>query len=316
MSPSLKYSIDVLAVFGDRLWLRGWLLDEKPIQSICLRAPGIGQCTVSSWGNTASPDVEAVHGKIAKDVRFDERIIINPVEFDIGQTVMVVLYHDGESRILGNLGLSSGQGAADLILRFRELMSRMHSGNLLEVGSRARSGTIRRNLTPTGWDYHGVDIVTGPNADVIGDAHELPTLFPAQKFDAVMAFSVLEHLLMPWKFVIGLNRVLNDGAVGLFTTHQCWPAHDQPWDFWRISDQAWHGLLNKDTGFEILEARMGEPCFVVAQRCHAVTDFGVGQVGFLASNVLFRKVSDTVLTWPVTMGGLLSTTYPKGDHET
>jgi Methyltransferase domain len=135
-------------------------------------------------------------------------------------------------------------------------------------------------------------------------------LFPPNSFDAVMAFSVLEHLLMPWKFVIELNRVLKKGAVGLFTTHQCWPLHDQPWDFWRFSDKAWDGLLNSATGFLIVEAEMGEPAFVVAQRCHPVTNFGDAQGGFLSSSVIFKKISDTSLEWPVKLAEVTTTTYP------
>jgi hypothetical protein len=195
-------------------------------------------------------------------------------------------------------------------------MSAKPAGGLLEVGSRARSGVTRQDWMPAGWEYRGLDIVRGPNVDIVGDAHELSALFPTKRFDAVMAFSVLEHMLMPWKFVIELNAVLNDGAVGLFTTHQCWPVHDQPWDFWRFSDQAWHGLLNPATGFEILEARMGEPAFVVAQRCHTVTAFGTGQAGYLASNVLFRKIANTSLAWPVKIEEVLSTNYPGGNLRT
>jgi len=155
--------------------------------------------------------------------------------------------------------------------------------------------------------------MAGPNVDQIGDAHELSIIFPLKRFDAVMSLSVLEHLLMPWKFVIELNRVLNIGAIGLFTTHQCWPVHDAPWDFWRFSDRSWTSLLNRFTGFEIIETAMGEPAFVVAQRCHTVTNFGFHQGGFLASNVLFRKVSETTLTWPVGLTDILSSSYPKGE---
>ena len=128
-----------------------------------------------------------------------------------------------------------------------------------------------------------------------------------------MAFSVLEHLLMPWKVAIELNAVLNDGAIGLFTTHQCWPIHDAPWDFWRFSDRAWDGLFNKSTGFEIIETSMGEPAFIVAQRCHVVTNFGMQQAGWLASNVLFRKIGPTQLRWDVQVADVVASSYPAGE---
>ncbi len=75
---------------------------------------------------------------------------------------------------------------------------------------------MNTGLVPKGWDYVGMDIREGANVDRVGDAHELSSVFPDQKFDGVMSFSVVEHLLMPWKVVIELNHVLNTGAVGLF----------------------------------------------------------------------------------------------------
>jgi hypothetical protein len=306
-----NYCIDVVSVFRDRLWLRGWLFDQRPVKSLYLRTPGLdsGQCVISSWGTTDSADVENAHGDIGRNARFDQTFVINQNEFDISVAVIIVEYEDGGVRTIPDLALSRDQVANNLLTKFRSMICDDH-GELLEVGSRARSGVTRRDITPQGWGYVGLDIMHGPNVDLAGDAHELTRIFPTQRFDAVIAFSVLEHLLMPWKFVIELNGVLNKGAVGLFTTHQCWPIHDQPWDFWRFSDQAWHGLLNRDTGFEILDATMAEPAFIVAQRCHPVTNFGIGQTGFLASNVLFRKTADTSLTWPTNLIRPLLADYP------
>jgi SAM-dependent methyltransferase len=312
MSIALKYAIDVFATFANRLWLSGWIFDEKPIHSLELRAPRVqkGRFPIRSYRNIPSPDVEHAHGLVARNVRFEEVFEIEPNTLAITQAEIEVLYIDGTSFTIQSLGFPDRQRAMALHSRFRELIGARSSGALLEVGSRARSGVVRRDFTPRGWQYKGLDVVAGPNVDIVGDAHELSRFFPEERFDAIMAFSVLEHLLMPWKFVVELNRVLNVGAVGLFTTHQCWPLHDEPWDFWRFSDRAWDALLNKETGFEILEASMGEPAFVVAQRCHQVTDFG-RQSGFLASNVLFRKAADTALTWPVRLQDIVHTNYPK-----
>ena len=152
--------------------------------------------------------------------------------------------------------------------------------------------------------------MAGPNVDVVGDAHALSGLYPAEHFEAVMAFSVLEHLLMPWKFVLELNRVLKRDAIGLFTTHQSWPLHDAPWDYWRFSDKAWAGLLNRATGFEIIDAQLGEPAHLVAQRCSPTTAFAARPSAYLASFVLFRKVGGTELEWPVDLQEVTDTRYP------
>ncbi len=315
MANSLSHSIDVFAVFKNRLWISGWVFDAKPIRSLELAAAGIRSRShvLSSYGKILSADVERLFGPAARRVRFDETVEIDQRSFSANDAVIVVRFLDGTETLVRNLGSPAGQRAATLHNEFRQTLAARASGTLLEVGSRARSAVVRRDFAPAGWDYVGLDVMAGRNVDVVGDAHELSRVFPSRRFDAVMSLSVLEHLLMPWKFVVELNRVLNIGAVGLFTTHQCWPMHDQPWDFWRFSDRAWDSLLNRLTGFEIIEAAMGEPAFVVAQRCHNVTNFGLQQGGFLASNVLFRKIAETGLTWPVGVDDIVSTSYPKGE---
>ena len=105
---------------------------------------------------------------------------------------------------------------------------------------------------------------------------------------------------------------MKTGGVGLFTTHQTWPVHDAPWDFWRFSDMAWAALFNPKTGFEVVKTAMGERGYVVAERCHAVTAFGDVPSGFLASSVMFRKVSSTRLEWDVALTDAIPTVYPNG----
>ena len=194
--------------------------------------------------------------------------------------------------------------------RFQREIAAMPPGALLEIGSRARSGVTRLHLAPADWNYTGIDILPGPNVDLVCDAHELGKALPNESYDAFMCFSVFEHLLRPWKVALELNAVLRPGALGLITTHQAWPMHEQPWDFWRFSADAWQALFNPATGFEIVEACMGEPAALVADHCHHTTDFPRGSKAFLSSAVLFRRTGRTLLSWPVDVGHVTRTTYP------
>jgi len=311
MSEGLNCAIDVFAAFNDRLLLSGWVVGTAPIASVELRSSGIqgGRRLLPSFGVMDNPDVAGQHGPAAARVRFSESFDFSATNEALADAHLAILYADG--RITGIVDLAGRQPnpAAALTAKFVAILHDSPGRRLLEVGSRARSGLVRRDLVPEAWSYTGLDVMARPN---VGDVHEIATLFRPNSFDAVMAFSVLEHLLMPWKAVIELNRVLTTGAIGLFTTHQCWPLHDQPWDFWRFSDRAWDGPLNKETGFEIIGASMGEPAYVVAQRCHPVTNFGQ-QISFLASNVLFRKIGPTRLKWPVSVSDTIATCYPEGN---
>ena len=298
--------IENFAVFEDTLLLSGRASGSGAIASISLHIPGKSPKAVllgslSSIGN---------QGQFYEVIRFD------PLLQDVLDSTLLVQFQDQSVQTISHLGFPRGQAAHGMVAQFQAMLATRAPGHVLEIGSRARSGWTRRDFVPDGWGYTGMDVLDGTNVDVVGDAHELSSLFPAQRFDAVMSFSVFEHLLMPWKVAIELNRVLNLGAIGLVTTHQAWPLHEAPWDFWRFSDQAWRGLFNSMTGFEIIEAHMGEPAYIVPQRTHAVTAWGNGFTAYLASNVLFRKVGDTNLRWDVSTADAVNTSYPAGEYGT
>lgn len=197
-----------------------------------------------------------------------------------------------------------------LVKRFFDDLRDLPAGRALEIGSRNRSGITRRELVPSEWEYVGFDIVQGENVDVVGDAHALSTVFGRDEFNAVFAVSVFEHLLMPWKAAIEINRVMATGGVLFVSSHQAWPVHEYPWDYWRFSDQAWHGLFNAYTGFEIVDAVMGEPGYITPDVVHGPTDGLDQQPAWLATAVIARKIGDTELSWDVPHDGIVGTQYP------
>jgi hypothetical protein len=310
------WNIDTFALFNNRIRVEGWLFDERPIDhlQICMAGPVEARHTVSSYGKLPSPDVAVHLGRPdASRVRFSELIDVRDITEDLIQSVSLrVVFVNGMVYDVCNLGESLPDTSATprVVAPFIRALQERSTGAFLEIGSRARSGHVHKDIIPSGWEYTGLDVVDGPNVDVVGDAHELATLFTGKRFDAVFAWSVVEHLLMPWKMVVELNHVLKLGAVGLFHVPCCWPLHDEPWDFWRISDNTWVALLNKYTGFEIIDVGLGEPAYIVPRRARAVNFFGEQQRAFLSSTVFFRKIGDTNLAWPVSLRDVVSTRYP------
>jgi hypothetical protein len=310
---SVKGFVDRFSILRDSVLLTGWCFAEATtVEWLEIRPPG-GQVSASyrfrpEW--IASPDVEAVHGPAARRCRFDGMIGLGAGAAAVCGGTLAAVLTGGAVAPVGPLGSFKTSAASDLSERFFHMLADLRTPRVLEVGSRARSGITRRDRMPAGADYTGCDIVDGENVDVVCDAHALSARLPHGRYDAVLAISVLEHLLMPWKFVIELNKVLAPGAIGMFATHQCWPIHDAPWDYWRFSDRAWQGLLNSATGFEIIDAAMGEPAYISAEHCHPATNFGREPQGFLASNVLFRKKAETSLTWNVELSELVGKVYP------
>jgi 2-polyprenyl-3-methyl-5-hydroxy-6-metoxy-1,4-benzoquinol methylase len=255
----LNFSIDRFSVLDNVIYISGWLLIPScDIIDMALEFPSGRFYPISKYG-LSSPDVQAVHGAHAGHVRFSDQLLINESHENIMKARLVVRTKNNCNYIIENLA-QPAEPTQWLQDEFLACLGKKETGRLLEIGSRARSGVVRRNLAPQGWSYTGLDVMSGSNVDVVGDAHKLSKLFPQERFDGVMGFSVLEHLMMPWKFSVELNKVLNVGGIGFLVTHQCWPIHDAPWDFWRFSDSSWASLFNRITGFEIIRTAAGGTC--------------------------------------------------------
>lgn len=185
---------------------------------------------------------------------------------------------------------------------------------LLDVGGRARSRRQRSEDFPD-WGCTVLDIIAQEGVDVVCDAHQMSEQFEPESFDAIMSVSVFEHILMPWKVCLEINKVLKPGGLALIHTHQTIGMHDIPWDFWRFSDQSWNALFNRKTGFEVLETRMYEFSRIIPAVFTDRHKYAEKSGGFEGSTVLARKIGRTDLSWDVAVNDALNTHYPEHDVE-
>ena len=311
----LRWKIDECSSYFGRMRLRGWcFLVGAQINRVGAKfAESAEVAWLSSYG-LPSPDVATAVSDHARTVRFDEwlplpdghrgRDFVLRIETDSGLTF-------DTSSVLDNA--RAGDPAHACWTEFLHLLEASPSGRVLEIGSRARSGLTVRDSIPSKHAYTGLDILPGPNVDVVGDAHDASALFPANHFAAIFARSVFEHLAMPWKVVLELNRILQPDGYVFIMTHQTWVLHEEPWDFWRYSKHSWPSLFNAATGFEIVATAHGEPA-----RIHAMWDSGIvydmaSHPAFLSSAVIARKTGDTSLTWPVQLSHVTNGGYPPGE---
>jgi SAM-dependent methyltransferase len=210
--------------------------------------------------------------------------------------------------------LDRGSGpdpTAEVYARFIAEVNALDRPHLLEVGSRARSGTVQTARFPRA-EYVGFDVVAGENVHVVGDAHELSRHFPPEHFDAAFAVSVFEHLAMPWKVVLELNRVLKPGGLVCVFTHPTYPPHDRPWDFWRYNREAFEVLFSAPMGFELLACAEGMRCSVVPfQRQPALVGLW-REPACLGVTAFARKTQapDSRLRWDIPLSEVLPTRYP------
>ncbi|WP_312407752.1 class I SAM-dependent methyltransferase [Rhizobium sp.] len=137
---------------------------------------------------------------------------------------------------------------------------------VLEVGTR-RTAADRKTHSRDDYphladeDYVRLDIRDGLDVDVIGDLHALPVQW-TERFDLFIADAVFEHLERPWIAAKEVARVLTPGAPFWIVTHQCFPIHGHPSDFFRFSTEALR-VIFEDAGLIVDAAEYSDQCMIV-----------------------------------------------------
>lgn len=305
MAPGYHGAVDRFAIFGHCVIVEGWA-NRQNLQLIWDGAP-----LTLSVAQTRRPDLVPLFGAEAEAWGFAlcaalPTLQASQVRLRLNAGLMLTdpanppNWHD-DSRF--------SYGA--MFTRFLDAVA-AKPGRLLEIGSRARSGVVYRGLFGPGIDYVGLDVTAGPNVDVVADAHHLSRHL-APGFDFVFSVSVFEHLVMPWKVALEMNKVMVPGGLALIVSHATWPLHEEPWDFYRYSTEGWRGIFNRHTGFELLDARYAYPASIVPQFA-ATPDFiqMYGGKGYLLSGCLVRKTGDALVRWDAEVADVVDLAYTHG----
>jgi hypothetical protein len=292
MSQDVRYyNLDQFSILGRSLYIVGWCRDfslrlfygskELPIIVNAVHRPDVAVVfddpSAADWGFAASA--------LLPTERMDRALI--RLEYTPG-----VAFNDPARDCAPNEDMNY----VNMQNRFLDKV-RAQGGSLLEIGSRARSGNSYRSWFPDNINYVGLDITDGPNVDVVGDAHHMSEILDG-KFDFMFSVSVFEHLLMPWKVAIEMNRSMKMGGQALIASHASFPLHDVPWDFWRFSTDAWKAIFNRHTGFTVLDAQYRYPAQIVP-RYVSETSFEHASLsaGYFTSGCLISKTSEAIVDW-------------------
>ena len=249
------------AIAGSFATFRGWVASRDPIDSIVLEADGrvetlavrherpdvrtaLGLPHVAGWEHSLH-----VASATASPRTFTARLIVN------GETVESRAFTCTARPTGGALEADPADSAPwDLFCaRARALPA---SAQVLETGTRRADpahcshvhhlfpGVPREN-------YLMADMQPGIDVDVIADAHALPAAW-TNRFDAYVSHSVFEHLARPWLAAHEVARVLAPGGFCHVMTHQAFPLHGHPSDYFRFSTEALR-LLFEDAGLDVIE---------------------------------------------------------------
>jgi uncharacterized protein YbaR (Trm112 family) len=131
---------------------------------------------------------------------------------------------------------------------------------VLVIGGRIVGQGMQWLLDSSEIDFIETDVGFGPRTLVICDAHDLP--FSDQRFDAVVAQAVLEHVADPVHCVDEIHRVLKDDGLVYAETPFMQQVHAGAYDFTRFTHLGHRRLFRKFD--EIVSGTVGGPATVLA----------------------------------------------------
>jgi len=170
---------------------------------------------------------------------------------------------------------------------FFRIVGKTENADILELGTK-RSVPDRPTHHKHLWHPSArvvlSDFQAGIDVDVIADIHALSKVFPADRFDFVVCCSVFEHVQRPWIAAHEMARVTKPGGLIFVQTHQSFPLHGYPNDYWRFTTDSLRTLFG-DCGLETVETCYRFPAQVVSEQDPGGKDCPA----FLNVNILARK---------------------------
>jgi hypothetical protein len=260
----MSHFIDRTWTDGGGVFVGGWVhAGPHRVTAVRLVCGDLGAETTEF---TPRPDVAAHYDDLPPDMGAAgfSLYLACPPHMPLGLVVTTAL---GTARTLIDMPMTTDLGAPDATATSERFVASMlgRGGTVMEVGARIVGSMTqgwRARLEP-GCRYLGNDIHPGPGIDVVGDVHSLGLHVAPGSLDGLFSVAVLEHLAAPWIAAAEISRALTVGGETLHVTHQTWPLHETPNDFFRMSDQALRSLFSPDLGFEVIACGMAYPVTII-----------------------------------------------------
>lgn len=179
---------------------------------------------------------------------------------------------------------------------FIERARAMHAPRVLELGTRQAipgRSTRKQYLFPNASEYVGSDIEHGVDVDVVADVHRLSHFVGEAAFDIIITEAGFEHFKYPHLAAHEIMKTLRPGGLVFVQTHQTFPIHAVPYDYFRFSTDALRSLFGKRMGMHVHAAGYGSPAAIYSH----VDPAGHLAPAFLHVNLFAEKVAATPMEY-------------------
>jgi hypothetical protein len=144
---------------------------------------------------------------------------------------------------------------------------------------------MHKQFVPHASEYLGTDIQEGPDVDFIADIHELSKIAGEESFDVIVSCSTFEHLKYPHLASLEILKTLKVGGALFVQTHQTFPLHSYPFDYFRFSTDALKSCFEEQNGACVVEANYEFPCTIDSSE--------IGKHGSWLNSCIFVKKTTT-----------------------
>jgi hypothetical protein len=172
----------------------------------------------------------------------------------------------------------------------------MEAPRILELGVKqaiAGRSTRKDHLFPNAAEYVGTDIEAGQDVDIIADVHRLTKYVGSEAFDVILTEAGFEHFKYPHLAAHEMMKTLRIGGLLFVQTHQTFPIHAVPFDYFRFSTDALRSLFGSKMGMKIHTAAYASPAAIYSH----VDPVGHKSPAFLHVNLFAEKVAATPETF-------------------
>jgi hypothetical protein len=182
------------------------------------------------------------------------------------------------------------------VWRFQTEMQLIPRPRILELGTKQSipgRSTMHKDWVPHAGEFVGTDFDQGLDVDFVADLHFLSAACGRELFDGVISCSTLEHVKYPWLAAREIAAVLKLGGVLFIQTHQTFPLHAYPYDYWRYTTDALRAIFNPLIGLETLVDQYEFPARIWSGEDSNTAN----HPAFLNSCLVAKKVRPTPPAW-------------------
>jgi SAM-dependent methyltransferase len=179
-----------------------------------------------------------------------------------------------------------------LLDELKKRTAKMVSPNVLELGVKRLYPDVKTkhdDWVPNAGQFLGTDIEDGIDVDIVADVHKLSDVVGSEAFDVIISCSSFEHFKYPHLAAHELMRVLKIGGLLFIQTHQTYPVHGAPYDYFRFSREALAGLFGEQMGFKIIDTVYEFPAAITTPAVPSIA----AEPAFVNSCLLGEKIAKT-----------------------